>query len=131
MLYSLDSLNYHSLQFTTSVTCHPCHGVETTVDYRQCCFPCWNHTVAGLNQVWRFINVFLWSSRKQNVEDWTISERMGLHATDRSFLAVPGAKELTWKTRKKSVMKRNLRLQDNLRYYVIIVMTVLWYCTLT
>jgi hypothetical protein len=130
VLYSFDLLNYHSLHFTTSVTCHPCRGVETTVDNRQCCFPCRNHTVAGPNQVWRFIKVFLWSNRKQSVEDWTISERMGLHATNRSFLAVPGAKELTWKVCKKFVMKRNLRLQDNLRYYVITVMTILWYYTL-
>jgi hypothetical protein len=94
-------LNHHSLHFKTSVICHPCHWFETTVDYRQCCFPCRNRTVAGLNQVWRFLNLLLWSSRKQSVEDWTISERMCLHANDRSFLAVPGAKELTWKIRKK------------------------------
>jgi len=127
VLYSLDILNRHSLHFTTSVTCS---SVETTVDYRQCCFLCRNHTVAGLNQVWLFVNVFVWSRRKQNVEDWTISKRMGLHATGRNFLAVPGAEELTWKICKKFVTKRNLRLQDNLRYYVIIVMTALWYYTL-
>lgn len=130
VLYSLDVLNHHSPHFTTSVTCSSVSWSWNYCRYRLCCFPCRNHTVAGLNQVWRFINAFVWSKRKQSVEDWTISERMGLHATDRSFLAVPGAKQLTWKIRKKFVMKRNLRLQDNLRYYVIIVMTVLWCHTL-
>jgi hypothetical protein len=110
---------------------HPRLGVEIKVDYLHCCFSCQIHTVSGLNQVWQFINLCLWNSRKQNVEDWTMSERMGLHAPDRSFLAVPGAKELTRKIYKKLAMKRNLRIQDNLCYYLIIVMTVLWYYTLS